>query len=258
MSKTNFEKLTQGMFKKAYQGFSSGVLEAAPWAQTKAVPEHFAESLRSEWFQGYAKQNQSKQLRALDVGCGVGDISRDLQRFGFRVTGIDYEQTAIDEANKKSAGLEGHLSPRYLVGNALDLDAVLINSEDKEFDLAYEFSLLHHLDPETRNQYFESVAKHLSPQGKFCVTCFTDTDTTAEVDATIAYMDGEVAKTAKFSNHGGKGVPTFLLSETEIRDAAQDCFIVDDVSYIDVVRFDKDGNKLPIAKRIKVLMTRNK
>lgn len=41
----------------------------------------------------------------------------------------------------------------------------------------------------------------------------------------------------------------FLLSEMEIRDAAEEFFNIYGVEYIDVVRLDKDGNKLPIAKR---------
>lgn len=252
----NFRKLTDGMFKKAYQDFSSGVMEAAPWAQTKSVPDYFEKNLKSEWFQGYVNQNPGKQLTALDIGCGVGDISRDLQKFGFRVTGVDYEQSAIDEANKKSVSTEARTSPTYLVGNALDLDNALFNSEDKQFDLIYEFSLIHHLDPTSRRQYIKGVSEHLLPGGKFSITCFTDTDTIAEVDKIVEYTDNGAIKIAKFSRHGGKGVPTFLLSESEIRDAAQDFFNIDHVEYIDVVRFDKDGNKLPVAKRIEVLMTK--
>lgn len=252
----NFRKLTDGMFKKAYQNFSSGVLEAAPWAQTKSVPEYFEKNLKSEWFQGYVNQNPDRQLTALDVGCGVGDISRDLQKFGFKVTGVDYEQSAIDEANKKSASLDGQTSPQYLVGNALNLETVLANSEDKQFDLIYEFSLIHHLDPEARKQYIKGISDHLLAGGKFVITCFTDTDTIAPVDKIVEYVDNGVIKVAKFSRHGGKGVPTFLLSESEIRDVAQDFFNIDHVEYIDIVRLDKEGNKLPVAKRIEVLMTK--
>jgi len=252
----NFQKLTKGMFKKAYEDFSGGDPGAAPWAQTKSVPEYFEKSLNSDWFQNYRKQHPGKQLTALDVGCGAGDISRDLQKFGFKVSGIDYEQTAIDEANKKSADLIDQVSPSYFVGSALDLDAALLNSEDKEFDLIYEFSLIHHLDPETRRQYMQGVYEHLLPGGKFAITCFTDTDTIAKTDKIVEYTDNGVTKAAKFSRHEGKGVPTFLLSELEIREAAEGLFSVDNVEYIDIVRFDKEGNRLPIAKRIKVLMTK--
>lgn len=40
-----------------------------------------------------------------------------------------------------------------------------------------------------------------------------------------------------------------FLSEMEVRDVSEEFFNIYDVEYIDVVRLDKDGNKLPIAKR---------
>lgn len=50
----------------------------------------------------------SKQGRVLDVGCSSGGFSRDLQKMGFDVVGVDISLKAIETARLSSPGIEFH------------------------------------------------------------------------------------------------------------------------------------------------------
>jgi SAM-dependent methyltransferase len=56
--------------------------------------------------------------RALDLGCGRGQYTRELARRGWQAVGIDYVPAAIEAAAAKSRGVDG-LS--YLVGDVTRL-----------------------------------------------------------------------------------------------------------------------------------------
>ncbi|MBB2940388.1 ubiquinone/menaquinone biosynthesis C-methylase UbiE [Actinoplanes lutulentus] len=76
--------------------------------------------------------------RALDLGCGTGDLAISLAQRGFEVTGIDISPTAIERARAKAAAL--HLDITFAVQDATNLD-----TSAKRFDSIFDSGLLHNL-----------------------------------------------------------------------------------------------------------------
>lgn len=58
----------------------------------------------------------------LDIGCGTGSHAIELAQRGYAVTGVDLSQSMLDEAARKSAGLEAAQRPTWLCGDARDFD----------------------------------------------------------------------------------------------------------------------------------------
>ena len=63
--------------------------------------------------------------RALDLGCGRGQYTRELARRGWQAVGIDYVPAAIEAAAAKSRGVDG-LS--YLVGDVTRLSSASLGT----------------------------------------------------------------------------------------------------------------------------------
>lgn len=55
---------------------------------------------RTKWIKKYLKPYINKKCRALDLGCGAGKQSFELECLGAEVTGIDCSRNAIDYAKK--------------------------------------------------------------------------------------------------------------------------------------------------------------
>jgi methionine biosynthesis protein MetW len=99
--------------------------------------------------------------RLLDVGCGVGTISLELQRRGFRVSGIDFSSVGVKKARAK--GIEALLC---------DVDASGIPFEDHSFDVIWAGDVLEHLfDPISM---LEEVSRILKPGGKALISTPND------------------------------------------------------------------------------------
>jgi 2-polyprenyl-3-methyl-5-hydroxy-6-metoxy-1,4-benzoquinol methylase len=75
--------------------------------------------------------------RLLDVGCGIGAVSLELQKRGFQVTGIDFSEVAINRCLEK--GLDAILS---------DVDRDGLKFPDGSFDVVWAGDVLEHVfDP---------------------------------------------------------------------------------------------------------------
>ena len=101
--------------------------------------------------------------RLLDVGCGVGTISLELQNRGFEVYGIDFSAVAIEKAREKDI-------------NAVlcDVDADGIPFEDCYFDVAWAGDIVEHVfDPIF---LLEEISRVLKPTGKVLISTPNDMD----------------------------------------------------------------------------------
>jgi len=99
--------------------------------------------------------------RLLDVGCGVGTVSLELENRGFEVYGIDFSSVAIEKAKEK--GINAMLC---------DVDAEGIPFEDNYFDVVWAGDILEHVfDPIF---LLEEISRVLKPTGKGLISTPND------------------------------------------------------------------------------------
>lgn len=85
-----------------------------------------------------AQGRGGEMLRALDVGCGTGNLSRHLLDAGVRVTGADLSSALLAESSRRFAAT-GRFETMLL--NGRDLRPLA----DGSFDIVAAYSVLHHI-----------------------------------------------------------------------------------------------------------------
>jgi SAM-dependent methyltransferase len=96
---------------------------------------------------------------ALDIGCGTGDNSIWLSQQGFRVTGIDSLEIAIEKAREKAAKTDAECT--FAVG-----DILKTRIEGAPFGFAFDRGCFHILDSNRERKAFaEKVSGHLDTDG---------------------------------------------------------------------------------------------
>lgn len=99
--------------------------------------------------------------KLLDVGCGVGTISCQLQKQGFEVYGIDFSSAAIKKAKEKG-----------IKAIECDLDKEGIPFEDNYFDVVWAGDVIEHVfDPIF---LFKEISRVVKPRGKVLLTTPND------------------------------------------------------------------------------------
>jgi len=99
-----------------------------------------------------------KRLTIIDLGCGNGDILRELAKFGrkkeydFKLIGIDANQTTIDYAIK--------LSTDYPEISYLKQDVLTKEFQSLKYDIALCTLFLHHFENEVALNFINSVLKN--------------------------------------------------------------------------------------------------
>ena len=98
--------------------------------------------------------------KLLDIGCGTGDISREIEKKGHKVTGVDFSTAAIKIA--KVSGLNC---------DVVDVDEGLPFKKNS-FDLVWAGDLIEHVfDPIF---VFEEINRVLVPNGHLFITVPND------------------------------------------------------------------------------------
>ena len=133
-------------------------LDKIPW-NIEEPPEALVELLES---------GKIKPCKAIDLGCGTGHYAIWLASRGFDVTGIDISPTAINLA-KENAAKKG-IKCKFQVGDMLGE----LNELTETFEFAYDWEVMHHIFPETRQQYVTNVHRLLKPGGKYLSVCFSE------------------------------------------------------------------------------------
>lgn len=95
----------------------------------------------------------------LDLGCGTGELTLQLQQTGARVTGLDLSPTMLATARQRF--LEAGVSIPCIEGDVRTLDV------DRGFDAVFSNAVLHWV-PEARKAA-ESIHRALRPGGRFVV-----------------------------------------------------------------------------------------
>jgi SAM-dependent methyltransferase len=105
--------------------------------------------------------------RALDLGCGRGELAIHLAKSGSDVTAVDYSRDAIELARAAAGQIEDTNSK--IVFECCDVNDAPLSGL---YDLAVASDLIEHLAPEELNRLYSNVASHLSRSGLFVVHTF--------------------------------------------------------------------------------------
>lgn len=108
-----------------------------------------------------------KQGCVLDIGCGRGDLTYYFAYQGFKVTAIDYSQTAIDLAQNCFKG-EEHLKAKV----QFFCDDVCTVPLKEQYDLAVASDIIEHLSSGEVDSLYKKVANHLLEDGLFVLHTF--------------------------------------------------------------------------------------
>jgi methyl halide transferase len=100
-----------------------------------------------------------KPCKALDIGCGTGDNSIWLAQNDFQVTGVDFSELAIQQAQEKAA--QAKVKCTFLV-----IDFLTNKIAGAPFGFAFDRGCFHALNSdEERQRFAENVAAHLAADG---------------------------------------------------------------------------------------------
>lgn len=95
--------------------------------------------------------------RILDLGCGAGTNSLFLAKLGFRVTGVDLAERAIEAARERAA--RAKLKVDFQVADVLDLPF-----REAEFGGAIDIGCFHTLPFDKRARYASELSRVLHPR----------------------------------------------------------------------------------------------
>ena len=117
------------------------------------------------------ENGQVQPCKTIDMGCGAGNYAIYLASVGFDVTGVDISPSAVAlaEANAKKKGVACKFVAADVLGGLEEIA--------ETFDFAYDWSVLHHVFPENRTPYAETVHRLLIPGGQYLSVCFSEKDT---------------------------------------------------------------------------------
>jgi SAM-dependent methyltransferase len=102
--------------------------------------------------------------RALDLGCGRGQHTRELVRRGWEVVGIDYATRAIDAARRQ--GIDG---ATFMVGDVTDLPVDDLGS----FDFFLDIGCFQHLDADQRTGAGRGITTVAKPAATLLMMAFS-------------------------------------------------------------------------------------
>ena len=105
----------------------------------------------------------SKNLRVLEIGCGLGTDGAQFAKAGANYTGVDLTQAAVDLAKRRFELFQ-------LPGTFRVADAERLDFPDNSFDVVYSHGVLHHT-PDTAGAIRE-IHRVLRPGGRAVVMLY--------------------------------------------------------------------------------------
>lgn len=105
----------------------------------------------------------------LDVGCGSGDLAIALAQGGLEVLGIDFAESAIEQARQKRAVLPAEVAGRldFQVADALQPSRL-----GRRFGAIVDSGFLHLFEPEPCDRFAAELALALAPGGRYYLLAF--------------------------------------------------------------------------------------
>ena len=150
-----------------------------------------------------------RQAQVRDVlvpGCAYGRNARELAQSGFRVTGLDWCETAIRWARATDPESE------WISGSALEFDFA-----GRQFEGIFCFNLLHLFFDPQRRSLIRRCAEWLVPGAGLFFVVFSDTD--------LGYGRGTEVEPNTFASLPGR--PAHYFTSRDLRDHFQNFEILD-------------------------------
>jgi len=123
------------------------------------------------WEVGGAQPDMARMLAdyppadpVLDLGSATGDLAISLARQGHSVVGLEFVQTAVDQARLKASDLPAEIRARlrFEVGDATCPSALGVS-----FGTVLDSGFIHLLDPQETDDFVADLRKALAPGGRY-------------------------------------------------------------------------------------------
>lgn len=148
--------------------------------------------------------------KALELGCGEGNLSLELAQNGLDVTAIDLSAERIDRAKSKAGQLTTASQVSFVVG---DLNTITL--EPQKFDCVVAHDSLHHILKLDR--LLDEVQKTLKPEGRFITIDFIGMGALRKIAAALLYGILPTYQPYKVKWNLRQRLPAFLASEQKKR-----------------------------------------
>ena len=192
-----------GWFDSIYSD-AQGDYKAVFWADLEASPYLI------HWLKKHP--DNSKNKKAIVIGCGVGDDAQALSEFGYKVIAFDISPNAIKLCKDRYPDTK----VKYVVADLFDYSKQWIEN----FDLVYECNTIQVLPGKYRIQARKAISKLITKDGYALVSCrsrkkgkqendiplpldleeinkFVEDDKLKEISF-LAYDDNQIPKVAHF------------------------------------------------------------
>ena len=148
------QSVDSGLYDKEYYEAADG---AHYFAQSETAPK-FIYAIKTSGI--------TKGKKALDIGCGRGDLMVALAEAGAIVTGIDYSKDALEIAQKAIGNKPPELKNKLNIQHS---NATELNFPENFFDFVFMTDLVEHLYPHELQKCLEECKRVLKPEGKLIV-----------------------------------------------------------------------------------------
>lgn len=138
---------------------------------------------------GLLKQRMAPNSKLIDIGCGTGDISLEMQKMGYMLEGVDFSKVAVEIAQQKGLSCK-----------AADLDYG-IPYEENSFDAAWAGDVIEHVfDP---TFVLAEIKRVVKPGGLLFATIPYNLDWTIRLKTLsgYSYQEGVYAKYGQYKHH---------------------------------------------------------
>lgn len=117
---------------------------------------------RHQWTKLHLPLLESNKVKTvLDLGCGTGNDVLRLAQLGYKVTGMDFSNEAIQQANLKAQKLG--LSVEFVIADM----AKVLPFEDKTFDAVMSNVSIHMFSDQITRNLFKEIQRIICPEGLF-------------------------------------------------------------------------------------------
>lgn len=96
----------------------------------------------------------------LDIGSGRGVWATKLASMGYRVLGMDYVPSVVDQVNKEITSSGKNISARFITGDVREIPFI-----DNSFDMVTDIGVLQHLVPLDWPVYVRELSRVVIPGG---------------------------------------------------------------------------------------------